>query len=63
MKRAVRLQVLLSATERRAVDDFRFEERLPTRAAAVRELLRRGLQAGRQDVPVEVKCGSETSRE
>jgi hypothetical protein len=29
--------------EVKAIDDFRFEERLPTRTAAVRELLRLGL--------------------
>jgi hypothetical protein len=27
------------------VDDFRFKERMPSRAAAVRELLKRGLAA------------------
>lgn len=38
-----RLQVMLSPEELRAVDDFRFKHRMPTRAAAVRELLRLGL--------------------
>jgi hypothetical protein len=38
-----RLQILISAAELKAVDTFRFEERLPSRAAAVRELLRLGL--------------------
>ncbi len=38
-----RLQVMLDPEEMRAIDDFRFNHRLPTRAAAVRELLRRGL--------------------
>jgi hypothetical protein len=27
----------------RALDDFRFRKRMPTRAAAIREILRRGL--------------------
>ena len=40
-----RLQVMLSPEELVAVDDFRFKERMPSRAAAVRELLRRGLAA------------------
>jgi hypothetical protein len=40
-----RLQVMLTAQEVGQLDDFRFENRLPTRAAAVRELLRRGLAA------------------
>ena len=41
--RAERLQVMLSPQELAAVDDFRFKHRMPTRAAAVRELLRMGL--------------------
>jgi len=43
--RGERLQVMLSPEELAAVDDFRFKHRMPTRAAAVRELLRFGLQA------------------
>jgi hypothetical protein len=38
-----RLQVMLSPDELTAVDDFRFKHRMPTRAAAVRELLKLGL--------------------
>jgi hypothetical protein len=41
--RPERLQVMLSPEELTAVDDFRFKHRMPTRAAAVRELLRLGL--------------------
>ena len=40
-----RLQIMLSPEELVAVDDFRFKQRMPSRAAAVRELLRRGLAA------------------
>jgi hypothetical protein len=40
-----RLQIMLSPEELVAVDDFRFKRRMPSRAAAVRELLRRGLAA------------------
>ena len=40
-----RLQIMLSPEELVAVDDFRFKKRMPSRAAAVRELLRRGLAA------------------
>jgi hypothetical protein len=40
-----RLQIMLSPEELIAVDDFRFKRRMPSRAAAVRELLRRGLAA------------------
>ncbi|MBX3571923.1 MAG: hypothetical protein KF694_06180 [Mesorhizobium sp.] len=45
LERAERLQIMLSAEELRAVEDWRFEKRMPSRAAAVRELLRRGLAA------------------
>lgn len=41
--RGERLQIMLSPEELSAVDDFRFEHRMPTRAAAVRELLKLGL--------------------
>ena len=41
--RVVRLQVELSKQDKQAIDDFWFAKRFPSRAAAVRELLRRGL--------------------
>jgi hypothetical protein len=41
--RAERLQIMLSPEELTLLDDFRFQHRMPTRAAAVRELLRLGL--------------------
>jgi hypothetical protein len=41
--RGERLQVMLSPEELTAVDDFRFKHRMPTRAAAVRELLKMGM--------------------
>jgi hypothetical protein len=41
--REERLQIMLSPEELKAVDNFRFEHRMPSRAAAVRELLRHGL--------------------
>ena len=40
-----RLQIMVSEDELRALDDFRFEKRMPSRASAVREILRRGLSA------------------
>ncbi len=49
--RAERLQVMLSPEELAAVDDFRFKHRMPTRAAAVRELLKLGLAAVGVTVP------------
>jgi hypothetical protein len=43
--REERLQIMLNVDELRAVDTFRFQNRMPSRAAAVRELFRRGLAA------------------
>lgn len=43
LQRGERLQIMLEGDELRALDDFRFANRMPSRAAAVRELLRRGL--------------------
>jgi hypothetical protein len=43
--RGERLQVMLTEEELVALDDFRFKNRMPSRAAAVRELLKRGLAA------------------
>jgi hypothetical protein len=45
LARGERLQIMLDSDELRAVEDFRFAQRMPSRAAAVRELLRRGLAA------------------
>ena len=41
--REERLQIMLSPEELSVIDDFRFAHRMPTRAAAVRELLKLGL--------------------
>ena len=43
--RGERLQIMLSPDELTVLDDFRFKHRMPSRAAAVRELLKRGLAA------------------
>lgn len=43
--REERLQIMLTPEELRALDDFRYGSRLPSRAAAVRELLKRGLES------------------
>jgi hypothetical protein len=43
--REERLQIMVSREELSAVDNYRFEHRMPSRAAAFRELLRRGLAA------------------
>ena len=43
--RGERLQIMLTGDELVLLDDFRFKQRMPSRAAAVRELLKRGLAA------------------
>jgi len=45
LNRPDRLQIMLSPDEISALDDWRFARRMPSRAAAIRELLRRGLAA------------------
>ena len=44
--RAERLQIMLTPRELEALDTWRFAARMPSRASAVRELLKRGLAAG-----------------
>ena len=45
LTRGERLQIMLTEEELKALDDWRFTRRMPSRAAAVRELLKRGLAA------------------
>ena len=48
LARGERLQIMLSPEELEAVDDFRFKQRMPSRAAAVRELFKLGLTVAKQ---------------
>jgi hypothetical protein len=41
--RDIRLQIMLQPEELQAIEDWRFSKRMPSRASAVRELIRRGL--------------------
>jgi hypothetical protein len=45
LTRGERLQIMLTPEELEALDSWRFQRRMPSRAAAVRELLKRGLAA------------------
>lgn len=45
LTRGERLQIMLTNDELVALDDWRFAKRMPSRASAVRELLKRGLIA------------------
>lgn len=42
-RRTERLQLMLDDEELTRIDDWRFDNRIPTRAAAIRELIRRGM--------------------
>jgi hypothetical protein len=58
LMRGERLQLMLTPEELTVLDSFRFDKRMPSRAAAVRELLRRGLAAEGFD---EAAFGSKSS--
>lgn len=45
LSRETRLQIMLDDSELAAIDDWRFKQRMPSRAAAIRELLQLGLRA------------------
>jgi hypothetical protein len=45
LTRGERLQIMLTKEEIEALDSWRFSKRMPSRAAAIRELLKRGLAA------------------
>jgi hypothetical protein len=45
VNRPERLQVMLNPAEVKMIDNWRFLKRMPSRASAVRELLKRGLVA------------------
>lgn len=45
LTRGERLQIMLTKEELEALDNWRFGRRMPSRAAAIRELLKRGLAA------------------
>lgn len=50
LTRGERLQIMLAPEELKALDDWRFRLRMPSRASAVRELLKRGLAAEGFDI-------------
>ncbi len=61
--RSERLQIMLTKDELIAVDDWRCKSQMPSRAAAVRELMVRGLSAeGSAVVDTGTKSGGFSSR-
>jgi len=59
LARGERLQIMLTQEELEALDTWRFSRRMPSRAAAVRELLKRGLAS----VGVELASGRSRSQD
>ena len=45
LSRETRLQIMLNEDELAAIDNWRFEQRMPSRAAAIRQLLNIALRA------------------
>lgn len=43
--RVERLQIMVTDDELQAIDNWRFQRHMPSRASAIRELLKRGLAA------------------
>jgi len=54
-KRTEKIQLMLNDEEIKAIDDWRFDHRLPSRAAAIRELISRGLHTSEFSQPPEGK--------
>ena len=52
-KRSQRLLVMLTDDELKIVDEWRFQMRMPSRAAAIRELIRLGLTVREGDIDVD----------
>jgi hypothetical protein len=59
VSREERLQIMLSSGELEMVDNFRFAHRMPSRAAAVRELFRLGLTAAESSIAAQGAKSSE----
>jgi len=58
LTRETRLQIMLDEQELAAIDEWRFAQHMPSRAAAIRELLKIGLQT-QTNGPVDPKRRSE----
>lgn len=58
LSRETRLQIMLDDNELAAIDEWRFAQHMPSRAAAIRELLKIGLQAQTKG-PADPKLRSE----
>lgn len=60
--RTVRLQIMLDRDELDSIDDWRYLHRMPSLAAAIRELVRRGLLLGDENSGTADNAASERVR-
>lgn len=44
-KRTEKIQIMFAEKELGAIDNWRYQQKIPTRAAAIRELINRGLKS------------------
>lgn len=51
LSRETRLQIMLNEEELAAIDDWRFKQRMPSRAAAIRQLLNIALRVQQKEGP------------
>jgi metal-responsive CopG/Arc/MetJ family transcriptional regulator len=58
-----RVQVKMTPVEIRVIDDWLVENRVRGRSEAIRRLVRLGLQAAGQDLPMALRTGSVSLRE
>lgn len=56
--RTERLQIMLDEKELEAIEEWRFTMRLPSRSAAIRELLRIGLETQEKAEPADLQAKS-----
>lgn len=60
--RTVRLQIMLDRDELDSIDDWRYRHRMPSLAAAIRELIRRGMLLGDNGLVDEMDPAAERIR-
>lgn len=58
-KRNERLQVMLSDVELKIIDAWRFDAMMPSRAAAIRTLIRKGLESSGMDMSAIINSADE----
>lgn len=57
LNRQTRLQIMLNENELEAIDDWRYAQRMPSRAAAIRKLIHLGLRAQKGQTDPSLRSG------